>query len=888
MKRIADTVNSLTGRTSARDSLIAVIIYSFIVLIVFYPVPFRLSSVIAGFPARDGWQYTWWLWFARRLLLEGRELADLYLMNHPVGLHHPFQWSLIYLSLVALPLGSVFSPAATFNLMVLGSFTLSGLAAYHLCRELTGNHWAAVLGGAIFAFAPNRLGHAMAGWLPQMTVYLYPWYALLLIRTLRCPTLRRAIGLGVLAGLSATVYVMHIAYFMMPLTLIIVGADVIQRKHTFFKRRRILCLGLAFFIASTIVLPFIMPLIQGGLRGEMDYLSTHGILHHSTDLMAFFTPSPFHPVLGPSDLIPSFAQSVFEDPEALRSGLAYSGIITSILALWAVLGKRPRLWRWAVLAIGAALLALGPILIVGGEPITYTTDGYKTHILLPYTILRQVPLLRWARTPGRLNAVGMLGLAVLAAYGMADWLARFSLNRWKAGWVSLVVMLLILFEFLPIWPFPVGDATIPSVIQQIAQECVDGTLLHLPLERRRVNHRALYFQTFMDNPIVGGEVLRMLPKTPPWWKTIEGLITPGSDPDVVPRPNEAERKPWLHHFGVDYVIFHDLEYDVLGSDADKFYHDSAQALLGSPRYTDDLLSAFPVPDEVSSLEEPYLYTPGGGWHSPQQDGDVWRRWMYDDGELYIYSTREESGALRFNVDSHLDFPLLEVYCNDHLLDTFVVDERTMYTTRPFTLTKGMNVFRFHAPGGCPDVLDDPRCWRGALMEPPADEAPLPCDAPTSCRTFVFDNLSFVPQREFGPGDGISVDFGEQMRLRGWELSTTTLQPGDMLTATLSWEAMAELNEHYVVFIHLISPDGQLVAQHDGAPVGERVPANAWPPGSSIRYPATLTLPDDLPDGNYRPMVGVYLWPDLKRLPVHTDVAGARNNVFELERVRITR
>lgn len=174
------------------------------------------------------------------------------------------------------------------------------------------------------------------------------------------------------------------------------------------------------------------------------------------------------------------------------------------------------------------------------------------------------------------------------------------------------------------------------------------------------------------------------------------------------------------------------------------------------------------------------------------------------------------------------------------------------------------------------------------MEPPADEAPLPCDAPTSCRTFVFDNLSFVPQREFGPGDGISVDFGEQMRLRGWELSTTTLQPGDMLTATLSWEAMAELNEHYVVFIHLISPDGQLVAQHDGAPVGERVPANAWPPGSSIRYPATLTLPDDLPDGNYRPMVGVYLWPDLKRLPVHTDVTGARNNIFELERVRITR
>ena len=863
-------------------TLTALLIYLLAALVVFYPVPFRLRSVIAGFPARDGWQYTWWLWFAKQLLLQGRGLSDLYLMNHPVGLQHPFQWTLIYLSLVALPLESLFSPAATFNLMVLAAYVLSGLSAYHLCRELTGQHWAAIVGGAIFAFAPNRLGHAMAGWLPQMTVYLYPWYALLLIRTLRRPTLRRALGLGVLAGVAATVYVMHIAYIMVPLTVVIVGAEWLARRGVFFQDRRGRYLALALAISLTIALPFLAPLITGRFRSGLDYLSTSGVVGHSSDLLAYLTPSPYHPILRPLGLVPAFAQRVFVDREAMRAALAYPGLVAVLLALWGTLKGKPRPWRWLALALGAALFALGPLLVVGGKPLSYTTDGYRTHVLLPYALLRQLPLLDWARTPGRLNVVGMLGLGVLAAYGVADSFSRLRSQRWsKALGVGLTA--LILFEFLPIWPFPVGDATIPPVIQAIAERPGDGAILHLPMERRRVNHRALYFQTALERPIVGGEVLRMLPETPPWWQTIEGLVV-HTAPDIVPRPADTvQRRAWLRHFGVDWVVLHKLE------PGDEIrYRPPIEQLLGVTMAEGETLAAFPVPKEVSSPKEPYLYTLGSGWHSPQQDGNVWRRWLHDDGELYIYSTREEAGVLRLHVDSHLEFPLLEVYRDDHLLDTFVVDERATYTTRPFTLTQGMNVFRFHAPGGCPEILDDPRCWSDALLESPAGDAPLPCDASTTCRTFVFDHLSFVPQSEFGPGNGIGVDFGAQMRLRGWDLSRTTLRPGDTLTVTLSWEARAELSEHYVVFLHLLSPNGELIAQHDLAPVGEFIPADAWTPGSTFRYPATLTLPDDLLPGDYRLTAGVYRWPDLERLPVRSDVPGSEENAVELKSVRVAR
>jgi hypothetical protein len=863
--------------------LIALSVYTLATLVMTCPVVFRLSSALAGFPARDGWQYTWWLWFAKRLLLGGRGLADLHLLNHPAGLQHPYQWSLVYLSLIAVPLESVFSPVVTFNLMVLASFVLSGLAAYHLCLALTESHWAAVVGGAIFAFAPNRLGHAMAGWLPQMTVYLYPWYALLLLRLLRRPTLRRAVSLGLVAGIAALVYVMHVAYFMIPLALVVVGAEVLQRRRTFFSQRRPQYLLLALVITLLLVLPFTLPLLLERFRGESSYLWTHGIVQHSTDLLAFFTPSPFHPILASLELVPSFARRVFEDPEALRWDLAYLGLLPVLLALWAMLRSRPLPWRWLILAVCAAVLSLGPVLVVGGQPVEHVTDGYHARVLMPYILVRQIPFLDWGRTPGRLNAVGMLGLGVLAAYGTSSLLSNLDASGWRRGLLSGAFIVLILFEFLPIWPFPTGDATIPPVIQHVAGQSGDGALLHIPMARRRVNHRALFFQTFVDRPIVGGEVLRMLPETPPWWRTIEGLVQTDSTPDIVPRPNESQRLAWLRHFDVDWVLLHLLE----PSDEAR-YRPCLDRLLGSAVVEDETLAAFSVPEDVTSLESPHLYTfEESDWRHPEQDGEIWRRWMGDKGRLYVYCTQEQSGSLRFNVDSHLDYPQLEIYQDEQLLDTFVVGERTTYTTRPFTLTQGANVLRFYAPGGCPEVLDDPRCWSEVLLDPPEPDAVPPCDPDTTCRTFVFDTLSFVPGGDLVTAESASVNFGNQMQLRGWSLQATTLRPGDTLTATLSWEASVDLTERHVIFVHLLSADGELVAQYDDAPVGQALPRGAWPSGATFKYPIPIELPCDLPSGDYRLLVGVYLWPDIERLPILSEVSGTWGDAFELSQVEVS-
>jgi hypothetical protein len=224
-----------------------------------------------------------------------------------------------------------------------------------------------------------------------------------------------------------------------------------------------------------------------------------------------------------------------------------------------------------------------------------------------------------------------------------------------------------------------------------------------------------------------------------------------------------------------------------------------------------------------------------------------------------------------------------VYQDERLVDAFVVGERTTYTTRPFTLAQGMNVFRFHAPGGCPDVLDDPRCWADALLDPPAGDIAPPCDMPVTCRTFVFDDVSFVSQVDLPVGAALDVNFGDQVRLRGWRLEGAAVHPGDTLTVMLAWEPVVELSDRYVVFIHLISSDGTLVAQYDEAPVGKYISPSAWPPGVVFSHPANIELPGDLPAGDYRLLAGVYLWPSLERL----DLSDVPEDVFELGGVKVS-
>jgi hypothetical protein len=121
------------------------------------------------------------------------------------------------------------------------------------------------------------------------------------------------------------------------------------------------------------------------------------------------------------------------------------------------------------------------------------------------------------------------------------------------------------------------------------------------------------------------------------------------------------------------------------------------------------------------------------------------------------------------------------------------------------------------------------------------------------------------QGEFDASERLNADFGDQVRLLGFEVADR-LSPGTGFDVELYWEALRPPDDDYVVFVHLVNADGQVVASHDGPPVDGRYATGAWRPGEVVPDVHHLMLDPDVAGGAYQLMVGLYQWPSMERLP----------------------
>ncbi|MFQ6100127.1 MAG: hypothetical protein ACE5OS_02680 [Anaerolineae bacterium] len=109
-----------------------------------------------------------------------------------------------------------------------------------------------------------------------------------------------------------------------------------------------------------------------------------------------------------------------------------------------------------------------------------------------------------------------------------------------------------------------------------------------------------------------------------------------------------------------------------------------------------------------------------------------------------------------------------------------------------------------------------------------------------------------------PPEAIPLDVtAEFARLAGYTLAPTTPRAGQPLTVTLYWAAEAGADRDWTVFVHLLDGAGQLIIQGDDQPFDGRYPTTAWGAGELIPDEHLLSLPDPLPAGPYRLLVGLY-------------------------------
>ncbi|MBN1221396.1 MAG: glycosyltransferase family 39 protein [Anaerolineae bacterium] len=141
-----------------------------------------------------------------------------------------------------------------------------------------------------------------------------------------------------------------------------------------------------------------------------------------------------------------------------------------------------------------------------------------------------------------------------------------------------------------------------------------------------------------------------------------------------------------------------------------------------------------------------------------------------------------------------------------------------------------------------------------------------------------------PIKVGGPPPGVTTEnptpqvtlnqpFGGKITLLGYDLNLESRQ----LNLTLYWRADANLQTDYTTFLHLRDTTNRTVAQKDSPPAGGRYPTSLWEIGEIVIDEITLTL-DQMPPGQYTPVVGLYEFATGARLPV----SGIPTNEMALE------
>jgi hypothetical protein len=149
------------------------------------------------------------------------------------------------------------------------------------------------------------------------------------------------------------------------------------------------------------------------------------------------------------------------------------------------------------------------------------------------------------------------------------------------------------------------------------------------------------------------------------------------------------------------------------------------------------------------------------------------------------------------------------------------------------------------------------------------------------RTVSFDGLTYASLYREHSGEipasfaeiPVAATFDNRIQLLGYSLDEPQVWPGQPLLLALYWQAADPMPQDYTVFVHVLSEQGNLLAQQDNQPARATRPTYSWAAGEVIEDTYEIPIPPDTAPGNYRLVVGMYELATGERLPV-ADATGA--------------
>jgi hypothetical protein len=112
----------------------------------------------------------------------------------------------------------------------------------------------------------------------------------------------------------------------------------------------------------------------------------------------------------------------------------------------------------------------------------------------------------------------------------------------------------------------------------------------------------------------------------------------------------------------------------------------------------------------------------------------------------------------------------------------------------------------------------------------------------------------------------TADFGDEMRLTGYDVDVSDVRSSGVLTLTLQWHTQQPMDNTYMMFVHVFDEQGQQVGQTD-VPPGGHLPTNTWGHNRFIDWVHRVPVDPQVNGERLWVVLGVYDPATFTRLPL---------------------
>lgn len=508
-----------------------------------WPLVLHLDTAIPdrGDPVLNAWIIDWVCHALTHSPLRLYDAPMYYPARYPLA----FSENMVGIALIALPFHLAGLPALTvYNIALILGFAMSGYGAWVLARFVSGSTTGALLAGIFYAFTSFKLAHIQhvqivwSGWLPILLAALLAFW--------RMPSTRRAALLGgafLMNGLT-NIHWLLFGGFALVVTVGLLSIVEPRRDRAFWLR-----LVTALAIAGALLLPFLIPYqIVAAEYGARR--TTQESRLGSATWTAWATPTGRNVVYGSvadpalhrdeHELFPGLlvlflgAYAAMNRPRTGKPSEAIHPVrharlldvlivVFATLTYFAAVAERIVIGRFSFAGADVPAMITVALLIARNAPrlraalrgsrfsagelsgvlwiVVGLIASFGWNLFLHPFLFRVVAPFRATRAPVRWAVIVLVGLAIWAAIGVRELLARRDPHARRA--IAAALILLAIVEVIPDIRWYHVDAT-PAPVYRWLADARPGVVLELPMVAEGIPYLYLLASTTHRVPLMNG------------------------------------------------------------------------------------------------------------------------------------------------------------------------------------------------------------------------------------------------------------------------------------------------------------------------------------------------------------------------------------------------